>query len=68
VKGSADSVLTSDQLVDVSSVLPDEWISEAAAVGSAGACFDVFERYLDAGADELVLHGSTPDQLGVLLG
>jgi probable F420-dependent oxidoreductase len=68
VKGSADSVLTRDQLVDVVSALPAQWIDEAAAVGSARACFDVFERYLEAGADELVLHGSTPDQLGVLLG
>ena len=25
-----------------------------------------FERYREAGADELVLHGSTPDQLGPL--
>jgi 5,10-methylenetetrahydromethanopterin reductase len=67
VKGSADSVLTSDQLVDVSSVLPDKWISEASAVGPARACFDVFARYREAGADELVLHGSAPDKLGVLL-
>jgi 5,10-methylenetetrahydromethanopterin reductase len=63
VKGSADSVLTRDQLVDVASVLPTEWISRAAALGSASACIEVFERYRDAGADELVLHGSTPDEL-----
>jgi 5,10-methylenetetrahydromethanopterin reductase len=68
VKGSADSVLTREQLVDVVLALPSQWIGEAAAVGSARACFDVFERYREAGADELVLHGSTPDQLGVLLG
>jgi 5,10-methylenetetrahydromethanopterin reductase len=68
VKGSADSVLTREQLVDVASALPAQWIGDATAVGSARACFDVFERYLEAGADELVLHGSTPDQLGVLFG
>ena len=68
VKGSADSVLTREQLVDVVSALPAQWIGEAAAVGSARACFDVFECYREAGADEIVLHGSTPDQLGVLLG
>ena len=66
VKGSADSVLTRDQLVDVVSSLPDSWIADAAAVGSARECFDVFERYRDAGADELVLHGMTPDRLGAL--
>ncbi|MDV3124590.1 TIGR03857 family LLM class F420-dependent oxidoreductase [Mycobacterium sp. 21AC1] len=65
-RGSADSVLTREQLVAVASVLPREWIDEAAAVGSAGNCHEVFERYREAGADELVLHGSTPDQLGPL--
>jgi 5,10-methylenetetrahydromethanopterin reductase len=63
VKGAADSVLTLEQLVDVASVLPAEWTASAAAIGSASACVEVLERYRDAGADELVLHGSTPDQL-----
>lgn len=66
IRGAADSVLTREELVEVASVLPSEWISEAAAVGSAGNCHEVFERYREAGADELVLHGSTPDQLGPL--
>jgi len=67
VEGSADSVLTRQQLLDVASVLPAEWTRSAAAVGSASECLETFERYRDAGADELVLHGSTPDQLGPLL-
>jgi 5,10-methylenetetrahydromethanopterin reductase len=67
VKGSADSVLTRDQLVDVVSVIPGSWIIDAAAVGPSSTCFEVFERYREAGADELVLHGSTPDQLDTLL-
>lgn len=66
VRGSADSVLTREELVDVASALPPEWTGEAAAVGSAANCHEVFERYREAGADELVLHGSTPDQLGPL--
>jgi 5,10-methylenetetrahydromethanopterin reductase len=63
VKGSTDSVLTLDELVDVASVLPAEWTASAAAIGSASVCVEVLERYRDAGADELVLRGSTPDQL-----
>lgn len=66
VRGSADSVLTRQELVEVASVLPAEWTRGAAAIGSARSCHDVFERYREAGADELVLHGSTPDQLGPL--
>jgi probable F420-dependent oxidoreductase len=68
IRGSADSVLTRDELMEVASVLPGEWTREAAAIGSARACHRVFENYRDAGADELVLHGSTPEQLDPLFG
>jgi hypothetical protein len=68
IRGSADSVLTRDQLVDVASVLPPEWIDGGAAVGSSLLCRQIFERYREAGADELVLHGSTPDKLAPLFG
>jgi 5,10-methylenetetrahydromethanopterin reductase len=68
IRGSADSVLTREELVAVASVLPEAWTAEAAAIGSARSCHEVFERYREAGADELVLHGSTPDRMGALLG
>jgi 5,10-methylenetetrahydromethanopterin reductase len=67
IRGSADSVLTREELVEVAAVLPRGWIDDAAAIGSAPSCRDVLERYREAGADELVLHGSTPDRLGALL-
>ena len=67
IRGSADSVLSREELVEVASTLPATWIDGAAAVGSQRACREVFERYREAGADELVLHGSTPDLLGSLL-
>jgi probable F420-dependent oxidoreductase len=66
IKGSADSVLTRAELVEVASVLPAAWTGEAAAIGSAATCHEVFERYQEAGVDELVLHGSTPDNLDTL--
>jgi len=66
VRGSADSVLTREELVEVASLLPAAWTGEAAAIGGAAACHAAFERYREAGADELVLHGSTPDRLGPL--
>lgn len=68
VKGSADSVLTRDQLVDVVAAVPSHWLTDAAAVGSRSTCVEVLERYHDAGADELVLHGSSPPDLRVLFG
>ena len=63
---AADSVLTREQLVEVASVLPAAWTGEAAAIGPARSCHEVFDRYREAGADELVLHGSTPDRLAGL--
>ncbi|MFD6065320.1 TIGR03857 family LLM class F420-dependent oxidoreductase [Rhodococcus wratislaviensis] len=68
LKGAADSVRTRAQLVDAASAMPPRWITEAAALGSSAECRETFERYRDAGADELVLHGSTPDQLGAVVG
>lgn len=66
IKGAADSVLTRRELATVASGLPAAWTADAAAIGSARDCHDVFGNYRDAGADELVLHGTTPDQLGSL--
>src|ERR1700744_4949701 len=63
IKGAAASVLSRKQLVSVASVLPAAWTGDAAAIGSASACHEVFRRYREAGAEELVLHGSTPDRL-----
>jgi 5,10-methylenetetrahydromethanopterin reductase len=66
IRGSADSVLTREELVEVAAVLPRRWIDDAAATGSAPSCHATFERYREVGADELVLHGSTPDRLEAL--
>jgi 5,10-methylenetetrahydromethanopterin reductase len=67
LRGSADNVFTRDKLTEVSRLLPPEWLEEGAAVGSAGTCARRLHEYLDAGADELVLHGSTPELLGPTL-
>jgi 5,10-methylenetetrahydromethanopterin reductase len=67
IRGSADSVLTRGELAAVASSLPAPWTENAAALGSAAECHDTFDRYREAGADELVLHGSTPDQLDAVI-
>ncbi len=64
VRGSADNVFTRDQLREVSMALPQEWLSSASATGAAAHCARRWHEYLEAGADELVLHGSTPELLG----
>jgi hypothetical protein len=43
---------------------PQQWIDEGSIVGSAQVCVDkMFERF-NAGADGILLHGSTPAHLG----
>jgi probable F420-dependent oxidoreductase len=64
VRGSADNVFTRDQLREVSLALPQEWLAAASATGTAASCAAKWHEYLNAGADELVLHGSTPELLG----
>ena len=65
--GSADNAFTKDDLAEVSRSLPQEWLHEGAAIGSAGACADRLHEYLAAGADEIIVHGAVPDLLGPTL-
>lgn len=42
---------------------PPEWIANTAVIGSASECATGITRFLDAGADEMILHGVTADRL-----
>jgi hypothetical protein len=68
LRGAADNVFTRDQLTEVSKLLPPEWLETGAAMGTAAVCATRMAEYLDAGADELVLHGTTPELLGSAVG
>ncbi len=63
----ADKALTRAQLIEVSRSLPAEWIPTSSATGNAARCAARLHEYLDAGADELVLHGSTAEHLDRLV-
>ena len=62
----ADQAYTREELVDVSKVIPQQWLDEGAAVGTAAQCADQLMAFLDAGADEILLHGSSPNAMGPL--
>ena len=64
----ADQAYTRQELVDVGQLLPQHWIDGGAAVGTAAQCADRLMGYLDAGADEILLHGSSPKDMGPLTG
>jgi probable F420-dependent oxidoreductase len=61
---AADRELSREEMGLVGRALPDEWLADGAALGSPQDCAKRFDAFLDAGADELILHGSTADQLG----
>jgi 5,10-methylenetetrahydromethanopterin reductase len=63
---NADQAFTREQLVEVSRVLPQQWLDDGAAVGTAAQCAAKLCGFLDAGADEILLHGSSPAAMGPL--
>jgi probable F420-dependent oxidoreductase len=66
-KGLADQAFTLAELGEVAKVLPEAWISEGAAVGTPKRCAERLRQYLDAGVDEIVLHGNVPSALGEMI-
>jgi probable F420-dependent oxidoreductase len=68
LRGAADHRYTRHELADVARrLIPPKWINSSAAVGSAAACAERLHAYLAAGADEIALHGATPELLGPTL-
>ena len=56
-----------DDLATMSRDLPDRLWLDAAAIGSPTDCAARLDAYLAAGATHVLIHGSTPDQLGPLV-
>jgi 5,10-methylenetetrahydromethanopterin reductase len=63
----ADKALSRAELIEVSRGLPDHWLASSSATGNAVQCATRLTEYLDAGADELILHGTTAEHLGSLI-
>jgi probable F420-dependent oxidoreductase len=63
----ADKALSRDELIAVSETLPASWIESASAAGTAAECAARLHAYLAAGADELLLHGTTAGHLGSMV-
>ena len=62
VGGALDAIATPEQLRHVATLLPDEWLA-ASATGRAEQCAARVIDQFDAGADSVILHGATPDEL-----
>jgi 5,10-methylenetetrahydromethanopterin reductase len=61
IAGAIDAKATDEQLEQIAELIPDEWLP--AAVGSPDVCARRILDQLDAGADGVILHGSTPAEL-----
>ncbi|WP_354699103.1 hypothetical protein DSM112329_04810 [Paraconexibacter sp. AEG42_29] len=61
------TAFTTDELLQIRDIYPDEWLRDGAAIGSAAECAAMAQRLLDAGADRVVLHGSAPAQVQSLV-
>jgi alkanesulfonate monooxygenase SsuD/methylene tetrahydromethanopterin reductase-like flavin-dependent oxidoreductase (luciferase family) len=62
-RGIVSQALLRPQLVEASRAIPQEWLRTGAASGSAAEVAARLCTYLAAGADEILLHGSTADQM-----
>jgi alkanesulfonate monooxygenase SsuD/methylene tetrahydromethanopterin reductase-like flavin-dependent oxidoreductase (luciferase family) len=63
--GGIDQVATLDQLKQIRELIPDEWLP--AATGTPGECAKRFVDQFDAGADGIIVHACTPQELAPVL-
>jgi probable F420-dependent oxidoreductase len=55
------------QLTEPAKLLPEQWMLDAAAIGSVEDCVRKLQEFRDAGADEICTYGSTPSQNAKLI-
>jgi probable F420-dependent oxidoreductase len=65
--GAGDPKETRRLMSEAASLLPPDWLTTGAAVGSVEHCVERLSEYLEAGADRILLHGTTPEQQGPLV-
>ena len=58
----ADMELHRHQMLEAAALIPDDWMVDSSAVGSAAECAASLQRFVDAGVDEITTYGSTPSQ------
>jgi probable F420-dependent oxidoreductase len=65
--GQGDIEESRRQMARAVDLLPSEWLMTGAAVGSVAHCVERLRDYRNAGADQILLHGTTPEQQGALV-
>jgi hypothetical protein len=62
IAGGIDHKATPEQIEHITTLIPDEWL-EPSATGSAQQCAERIGQEFSYGADAVILHGATPDEL-----
>ena len=62
IPGGIDHKATAEQIEHIATLIPDEWL-EPSATGTAQHCADRIRQEFGYGADAVILHGATPDEL-----
>jgi probable F420-dependent oxidoreductase len=63
----ADMEMHRHQMMDAAAVIPDEYMLDSCAFGTAEQCARNLQRFVEAGATEITTYGSTPAQNAGLL-
>lgn len=66
IPGGIDHKATAEQIEHIATLIPDEWLKPS-ATGSAQQCVARIRKEFDYGADAVILHGATPDELGPIV-
>lgn len=62
IAGGIDHKASPEQVEHIATLIPDEWL-EPSATGSAQRCVERIGKEFDYGADAVIMHGATPDEL-----
>jgi alkanesulfonate monooxygenase SsuD/methylene tetrahydromethanopterin reductase-like flavin-dependent oxidoreductase (luciferase family) len=66
IPGGIDHKATAEQIEHIATLIPQEWL-EPAATGSAQQCAQRVGKEFDYGADAVIMHGATPDELAPIV-
>ncbi len=61
-RNAIDVHATTEQLEHIATLIPDEWLAPS-ATGSAPECAAAVRAQFDLGADAVIMHGASPDEL-----
>jgi probable F420-dependent oxidoreductase len=61
-----DAHATTEQLEHIATLIPPEWLA-AAATGTPAQCVEAILHQFDVGADSVILHGASPDELAPIV-